>query len=185
VIVFSSMTRMLAPSCRWRDFGRNCARGLASIGRNHRPFARNLSLCICGAGGERALLILKDLSGNYSWGGARTRPQRSSGDERRGGRPLSHGNRREDVGGTKLPKRKDLRGGEVMPNITGRLHLEDSTLVRMEKIISIRNSVVGSGPHGASRPMGWTNSAAVLLDLSHEMDSIFHPVLDTGRPGGY
>lgn len=79
----------------------------------------------------------------------------------------------------------DLRSREVMPHFAGRLHLEDSALVRMEEVVSIRNPVVGSRLHRATRPVGWTDSAAMLLDLGHEVDSILHPVLDTGRPGGY
>lgn len=79
----------------------------------------------------------------------------------------------------------DLRSREVMPHFAGRLHLEDSALIRMEEVVSIWNPMVGSRFHRATRPVGWTDSAAMLLDLGHEVDSIFHPVLDTGRPGGY
>jgi hypothetical protein len=33
--------------------------------------------------------------------------------------------------------------------------------------------------------VGRTNAAAMLLDLGHEVDSIFHTVLDTRRSGRY
>lgn len=79
----------------------------------------------------------------------------------------------------------DLRSREVMPHFASGLHLEDSALIRMEEVVSIRNSVVGSRFHRATRPVGRTDSAAMLLDLGHEVDSIFHPILDAGRPGGY
>ena len=72
-----------------------------------------------------------------------------------------------------------------MPNIAGGLDLEDATLVRMEEVISIRNPVVSSRAHGATRPVSWTNSAAMLFDLGYEVDSILDPIFDPGGPGGY
>jgi hypothetical protein len=81
--------------------------------------------------------------------------------------------------------RGKLRGGEVMPDFAGGLHLEDSTLIRVEEVSATGNAMVGGGAHGAARPVGWTDSAAVLFDLGHEVDSVFHAVLDTRRPGGY
>jgi hypothetical protein len=78
-----------------------------------------------------------------------------------------------------------LRGCEVVPNFAVGLDLKDSALVRMEEVISIRNPVVGSRAHRATRPVSWANSAAVLFYLGHEVDSILHPILDSGWPSGY
>ncbi len=72
-----------------------------------------------------------------------------------------------------------------MPHFAGGLHLEDSAFIRVEEVSPVRNSVVGRRFDGATRPMGWANSAAMLLDLGHKMDAILYPVLDTGRSGGY
>ena len=72
-----------------------------------------------------------------------------------------------------------------MPDFAGGLDLEYSALIRMEEIIPIRNSVVGGRAHRAARPVSWTNSAAVLFYLGYEVDSILHPILDSGWPSGY
>jgi hypothetical protein len=80
---------------------------------------------------------------------------------------------------------RSLRGGEVVPNFAGGLDLEDSTLVRMEEVISIRDPVVCSGLHGATRPVSWTNAAAVLFYFGHEVNSILHAIFNPGWPGGY
>jgi hypothetical protein len=79
----------------------------------------------------------------------------------------------------------ELRGGEVVPDVATGLHLEDSALIRMEEVSSTGNPVIGRRFYGAARPMCRTDSSAMLLDLGNEVDTIFHTVLDTGRPGGY
>ena len=80
---------------------------------------------------------------------------------------------------------RELRGGEVLPDLAGGLHLEDAALIRVKEIISLRNAVGVGGLDRAAGPSRRTNAAAVLLELSHELKSVIHTVLDSGGSSGY
>jgi hypothetical protein len=135
------------------------------------------------------MVILSGLSGIWPlWAnrsGKSCSPSGQAGNyARRGAMP----GRRKQKGESKaIPnaRARSLRGGEVVPNFAGGLDLEDSTLVRMEEVISIRDPVVCSGLHGATRPVSWTNAAAVLFYFGHEVNSILHAIFNPGWPGGY
>src|SRR4029077_8987011 len=79
----------------------------------------------------------------------------------------------------------ELRGGEIVPDAAGGLHLKDAALIRLEKIASIGDAVVGCRLDGAARPAGRTHTSTVLLHLGDEVDAVFHSVLDACRAGRY
>ena len=145
-----------------------------------------MSLCFCAARDERAVFILNELIGIFR----RTmRREEMRLQNRRGSaheeRPLGHGRRKNNLAVPNGRARGNLRGGEVMPHVARGLNLEDATFIRVKEVSSVRNPMVCRRLHRAARPMGRADSPTMLLDLGHEVDSILHTILDTGRPGGY
>jgi hypothetical protein len=153
---------------------------------------RGICLCVFGTtGGDKRRLYWTGRAGDHRAHRSVRRSDRPRASNHPDIEPRTHGRavRSEKAEGEsrrhQTHERGPLRGGEVVPNFAGGLDLEDATLVRMEEVISIRNPVVSSRAHGATRPVSWTNSAAMLFDLGYEVDSILDPILDPGGPGGY
>ena len=80
---------------------------------------------------------------------------------------------------------RGLRGGQVLPNLARRLHLEYAPLIRVKEIVSFGDAVSVGGLDRAAGPSRRTNAAAVLLELGHELKSVIHTVLDASGSSGY
>lgn len=78
-----------------------------------------------------------------------------------------------------------LGSGEVFPAVAGKLHLIHSTLIRVKKIMTLRNSVGMHRLYRALGPLKGGRSAAVLLGLWDGLHPVLNAVLDTGRTSGY
>jgi hypothetical protein len=72
-----------------------------------------------------------------------------------------------------------------MPDLASRLDLEDAAFIRMEKIISLGNAVGIGRLDRAASPTSRPDTAAMLLDLDHQMKSVIHAILDASGSSGY
>ncbi len=74
------------------------------------------------------------------------------------------------------------RQRQVLPGVAGKLQLKYSPFVGMEKIIALGDAVRVLGTYRAAFPPSRPDASAMLAGFFHQMDSVFHSVLEPSRP---
>jgi hypothetical protein len=72
-----------------------------------------------------------------------------------------------------------LRSSQVLPRLALTLHLEHTTLIRMQEVVAIGDAVRALGLHDALRPTSRDRPSPVLPCGSHHVDAVIDTILDT------
>lgn len=75
--------------------------------------------------------------------------------------------------------------GEVLPAIAVYLDLKDSTLIGVEEVLAVRNTMGRLGANLAGSPPGRADAAAMHVLSLDDLETEFYPVTNARRTSGY